>query len=246
MNVQIDTAIKRARGYWFVDGFTEIAMGGLLIILAGFLLISMNISQAPFPSWFLSVTGEITILKIVSFLIVILILWWLKDHFTYPRTGFVRGKITVPQILVIIKNMILFLLLPIVGLLIASLLITSTGSVVSSMPVWFPVGLGLIWAILIAMAGEWVGLHRFLMRRMYERFTSKHRRVGSRYSRTGAPDDSGSALLGRICRLPVSSQGKRFDKRKSICAPIAVGGSRLHRSGENISWKNPAHGIPSH
>ncbi len=86
MNVQIDTAIKRARGYWFVDGFTEMAMGGLFIILAGFLLISMNISQAPFPSWFLSITGEITILKIASFLIVILILWWLKDHFTYPRT----------------------------------------------------------------------------------------------------------------------------------------------------------------
>ncbi len=161
MNVQIDTAIKRARGYWFVDGFTEIAIGGLLIILAGFLLISMNISQAPFPSWFLSVTGEITILKMVSFLIVVLILWWLKDHFTYPRTGFVRGKITVTQILVIIKNMILFLLLPIIGLLIASLLITSTGSVLSSLPVWFPVGLSLMWAILIVLAGEWMGLHRF-------------------------------------------------------------------------------------
>ena len=161
MNVQIDTAIKRARGYWFVDGFTEMAMGGLFIILAGFLLISMNISQAPFPSWFLSITGEITILKIASFLIVILILWWLKDHFTYPRTGFVRGKITATQIVVIIKNIILFLLLPIVGLLIASLLITSTGSVLSSMPVWFPVGLGLTWAILIVLAGEWMGLHRF-------------------------------------------------------------------------------------
>jgi len=161
MNVKIDTAIKRARGYWFVDGFTEIAIGGLLIILAGFLLISMNISQAPFPSWFLSVTGEITILKMVSFLIVVLILWWLKDHFTYPRTGFVRGKITVTQILVIIKNMILFLLLPIIGLLIASLLITSTGSVLSSLPVWFPVGLSLMWAILIVLAGEWMGLHRF-------------------------------------------------------------------------------------
>lgn len=161
MDVKIDTAIKHARGYWFVDGFTEIAMGGLLIILAGFLLVSMNISQAPFPSWFLSVTGEIAMLKMVSFLIVVLILWWLKDHFTYPRTGFVRGKITVTQILVIIKHVILFLLLPIIGLLIASLLITSTGSVLSSMPVWFPVGLGLIWAVLIVLAGEWMGLFRF-------------------------------------------------------------------------------------
>src|SRR5919198_5663244 len=160
MNVQIDTVIKRARGYWFVDGFTEIAMGGLLILLGGFLLISIKASQAPFLSWFFSVTREITILKIVGFLVVVLILWWLKDHFTYPRTGFVRAKLTMTQIFVIIKNMLLFLLLPIVGLLIASLLITSTGSVLSSMPVWLPVGLGLIWAVLIALAGEWMGLPR--------------------------------------------------------------------------------------
>ncbi len=32
----------------------------------------------------------------------------------------------------------------------------------------------------------------------------------------------------------------------SACASIAVGGSRLHTSGENISRKNPAHGIPPH
>ncbi len=133
MNTQIDIAIKRARGYWFVDGFTEIGIGGLLIILAAFLLVSMSVSQASFPSWFLSVTGEITIVKIVSFLILILILWWLKDHFTYPRTG----------------------------LLIVYLLITSTGDVLSSMPVWFPIGLGLVWALLIVLAGEWMGLRRF-------------------------------------------------------------------------------------
>ena len=161
MNMQIETAIKRGRGYWFVDGFTEMAMGGLLIILAGFLLISMNGSQTPFPSWFLSITGEITILKAVSFLVVVFLLWWLKDHFTYPRTGFVRGKITATQIYVILKNLILFLLLPIAGLLVASLLSTSTGSVLASMPVWFPVGLGLLWAVLIMLAGEWMGLPRF-------------------------------------------------------------------------------------
>src|SRR5574339_914352 len=131
MNAKIYTAIKRARGYWFVDGFTEIAMGGLLILLAGCLLISMKTSQVPFPSWFLSVTGEIAILKMVSFLTVILILWWLKDHFTYPRTGFVRGKITATQIFVVLKNIVLFLLLPVAGLLLASLVITSTGSVLA-------------------------------------------------------------------------------------------------------------------
>ena len=161
MNVQIDTTVKRARGYWFVDGFIEIATGILFIILAVFLLISMSTSQESFVSWFLSVTGEIIIVKIISFTIVILALWWLKDNFTYPRTGLVRGKITGTQILVLIKNMILFLLLPIIGLLIASLLATSTGSVLSSMPVWFPAGLGVLWGILLVLASEWMGLRRF-------------------------------------------------------------------------------------
>jgi hypothetical protein len=162
MNMQIDSVMKRARGYWYVDGFTEMAAGGLFVLLAGLLLVSGNVPQASFPSWFLSFAGEIAIAKFVGILAAILILWWLKDHFTYPRTGFVRGKrITTAQVLIIIRNAILFLLLPIFGLLAASLLIASTGSVLSSMPIWFPVGVGLLWAVLCVLAGEWMGLRRF-------------------------------------------------------------------------------------
>jgi hypothetical protein len=153
--------VKRARGYWFVDGFIEIAAGVLFIILAVFLLLSMNSSQTSISAWFLSVTGEVIILKTVSFVIVVLILWRLKDNFTYPRTGLVRGKITTAQIFALFKNLIIFLLLPIIGLLTASLLATSTGSVLSSMPIWFPIGLGVLWGILLVLAGEWMGLQRF-------------------------------------------------------------------------------------
>lgn len=162
MNVQIDNAIRRVRGYWFVDGFTEMAAGGLFILLASILLLRKNTSQVPFLSWFFSVAGEVTIAKIASLLVAILILWWLKDHFTYPRTGFVRGsRMTTAQVLIIIRNAVLFLLLPVFGLLAASLFIASTGGVLSSMPVWFPVGLGILWSVLFALAGEWMGLRRF-------------------------------------------------------------------------------------
>ena len=162
MNAQIDAAMKRARGYWFVDGFTEIAAGGLFVILAGLLLINGNATQDSFPSWFLSVAGEISIAKFFGILAAILILWWLKDHFTYPRTGFVRGnRVTAAQVLIMIRNAILFLLLPIFGLLAVSLLIVSEGSVLSFMPVWFPVGLGFILTVLCVLAGEWMGLRRF-------------------------------------------------------------------------------------
>jgi hypothetical protein len=162
MNVQIDSALKRARAYWFVDGFTEMAAGGLLILLAAILLFSGNAPQSSLSYWFLSVAGEIAIAKLVGILAAILILWWLKDHFTYPRTGFVRGKrITVAQVFAIIRNGFLFLFLPILALLIVSLLIASANNVLDFMPGWFPVGLGLILAVLYLLAGEWMGLQRF-------------------------------------------------------------------------------------
>lgn len=161
MNSQIDVTIKRARAYWFVDGFTEIATGGLFIILATALFIGKRTSQTPLLTWFLSVTGEIIILKVASFLICILALWWLKDHFTYPRTGFVRNRITAAHIFMIFRNIILFLLLPIIILFAAALFTTSTGSVLASMPVWFPIGLGIIWAVFVVLIGEWMGLLRF-------------------------------------------------------------------------------------
>ena len=162
MNVQIDTAIKRTRAYWFVDGFTEMAAGGFFILLAGILLLRWNAPLTSSPSRFLSIAGEISIAKFFGLLIVILILWWLKDHFTYPRTGFVRGnRVSAAQVLILIRNIVLFLFLPIFGLLALSLLIASAGSVLSSMPVWFPVGVSLIWAIFFVLGGEWMGVRRF-------------------------------------------------------------------------------------
>ena len=162
MSMQISSALKRARGYWFVDGFIEMAAGVLFILLAGILFIRGHASQPTFTYWFLSVTGEIVIAKVIGILAAILILWWLKDHFTYPRTGFVRGKrIAATQVLVLIGNIILFLLLPILALLTASLLIVSAGNVLASMPVWFPIGAGSIWAVLCVLAAQWMGLRRF-------------------------------------------------------------------------------------
>jgi hypothetical protein len=162
MNEQIDHAIKGVRGYWFVDGFTEIATGGLFVVLALAVLLSGSSAPSTLPAWFLSAAGVISLVKLIGILAAVLLLWWLKDHFTYPRTGFVRGtRLSGSQILTILRNVIFFLLLPIVGLLAASLLVASVGPVVATMPVWFPVGLGLVWAVLFVLAGEWLGLQRF-------------------------------------------------------------------------------------
>jgi hypothetical protein len=161
-HVQIDSVLKRARAYWFVDGFTEMAAGVFFILLAGILLLQGNVFQASNPSHVLSVVGIISLVKLVGFLVIVLILWWLKDHFTYPRTGFVRGnRLTAAQVLTLLRNAILFLLLPIFGLLIVSVLLATVGGILSSMPVWFPIGVGTIWAALCILAGEWTGVSRF-------------------------------------------------------------------------------------
>lgn len=161
MNSEIDNAVKRARAYWFVDGFTEVVAGIFFLLLAGLLLFSLN-TPATFPAWFVSTAVEISIVKLVGLLIAILLLWWLKDRFTYPRTGFVRGKrLTMTQILSILRDVIVFLLLPILGLLAISLLSTSPVRVLASMPVWFPVVIGILWAYLLILAARRIGLPRF-------------------------------------------------------------------------------------
>ncbi len=162
MNEQIDTALKRARGYWFVDGFIEMVAGALFLLLAVVMLVQGRAPQSAFAAWFLSATVEISIIKLTGLLAAALILWWLKDHFTYPRTGYVRGKrLTGTQVMLVLRNALLFLLLPILAILAASLLILSTSRVITSLPVWFPIAVGSLWAGLCYLGGEWLGLHRF-------------------------------------------------------------------------------------
>ena len=161
MNKQIDLMVKRGRGYWFVDGFTEMTAGGFFLLLAG-ILFNGTAAQDSFPAWFLSIAGKILIAKVFGALIAVLILWWTKDHFTYPRTGYARGnRITAAQASIVIRNAVLFLLLPMFGLLAISMLATSEGSVLATMPIWFPIGVGFIWTVLYVPAGEWLGLRRF-------------------------------------------------------------------------------------
>ncbi len=162
MNEQIDSAVKRVRGYWFIDGFTEIAAGALMILVAAVLLFTGSASPATFPAWFPSMVGAITIAKLGGLLVAVLALWWLKDHFTYPRTGFVRGKrLTASEVFILVRNVLLFLLLPIIALLAVSMVFISSSRVVAAMPIWFPVALGVLWAVLLVFAGEWLGLPRF-------------------------------------------------------------------------------------
>jgi hypothetical protein len=162
MSNQIESAIKTGRGYWFVDGFTEI-LGGLLFILLGAALAASSLpGQVALVSQFANLVWEIGLIKIFGLLAAGLLIWWLKERFTYPRTGFVRGKRLTPgQILRFLRSAALGSLLPLILLAAAIILLPALHGWMDSLPVWSPVLIGAIWALLCLLAGRWLGLRRF-------------------------------------------------------------------------------------
>ena len=164
MHNQIDRAIKIGRGYWFVDGVTEMLSGGLFVLLGGVLLLCGTASQGSFLTQFASIASAIALIKVFGILAAGLILWWVKDRFTYPRTGFVRGKrVTATQMLTFLRNAVLCLLLPVLGLVAAFFFLPSMRGILFSIPVWSPVGMAALWGVLCMLLGHWIGLRRFVL-----------------------------------------------------------------------------------
>lgn len=162
MDSQIESVMKRGRGYWFVDGFTEILVGILFILLGGITLLSGIVPQNSFLSQFVSLAESAAIVKLLGLILAVLGLWWLKDRFTYPRTGFVREKgVSRSQLLVFLRNAVLIAILPVLGLIIPLFVVPAVRGAIFSMPVWFPPVLGIFWGALCILLGEWTALRRF-------------------------------------------------------------------------------------
>jgi len=162
MEKQIESAMKRGRGYWFVDGFTEILAGILFILLGGITLLSGIVPPSSFFSQFISLAESAAIVKFVGLLLAVLGLWWLKDRFTYPRTGFVREKgLPRSQWIVFLRNAVLIAVLPVLGLMIPLFIVPAVRGAIFSMPVWFPPVVGIFWGALCIVLGDWTALRRF-------------------------------------------------------------------------------------
>jgi hypothetical protein len=162
MEKQIETAVKRGRAYWFSDGFTEI-LGGIFMLLLGSIVFLRGMAgQYAFLSQFASTAMDIGLVKLVAFVAAVLVIWGLKDRFTYPRTGFVQGKRVLPGVILnFIRNVFLVVILPVLGLLAAFIFVPSLRTVLASIPAWLPMGIGVLWGILFYVSGEWMGLRRF-------------------------------------------------------------------------------------
>ena len=162
MDNTIDTAVKRGRGYWFVDGFTELLAGVLFVLLGGALLARALIPQDSFLSRFMGIVGDVSVIKVLGFFVAIALLSWLKDRFTYPRTGFARGKrVTFAELAVFVRNIFLLVILPLLACATMFILIPDARVALFSMPAWLPGGLGVLWVVLSWVAAERMGLPRF-------------------------------------------------------------------------------------
>jgi hypothetical protein len=162
MDTRIESAMKRGRGYWFDDGFTEILAGILFILLGGITLLSGMMPPSSFLSQFFSLAASAVIVKVVGLILAVLGLWWLKDRFTYPRTGFVREKgVPGAQLLVFLRNAVLIAVLPMLALMIPLFVVPAVRGAIFSMPVWFPPVVGIFWGALCIFLGEWTALRRF-------------------------------------------------------------------------------------
>jgi hypothetical protein len=162
MDKQIENAVKRGRAYWFDDGFIEI-LGGIFLILVSSVIFLRGIAgHTAFLPQFASTAVDIAVVKLAAFLAIILVIWWLKDRFTYPRTGVVKGKrIMLGAILTFIRNVILVVILPVLGLLAGFVFVPSLRSILASIPAWLPMLVGVLWGVLFYVSGEWMGLRRF-------------------------------------------------------------------------------------
>ncbi len=162
MDKQIETAVRRGRAYWFADGFTEIAGGIFFLLLGGVVLFRGIAGQDVVLSQFVSTAVDIGAIKLVTLLVAGLVIWWLKDRFTYPRTGIVEGKrVILGAILTFIRNVVLIALIPVLGLLAALIFVPSARTILATIPAWFPMVIGLFLGILCFASGEWMGLRRF-------------------------------------------------------------------------------------
>ncbi len=161
---KIDEATRVGRRYWFVDGFTELLGGVLFVLLGGVLLLRGLAPQRPFLAQFATLASDIALIKVLGLLAAALILWWVKDRFTYPRTGFVRGRrVTWAQILSLLRNSVLCLLLPLLALAAALVFLPSPRHIFFTLPAWLPLFISAFWAGLCILSGRWLGLRRFLL-----------------------------------------------------------------------------------
>jgi hypothetical protein len=151
MNDEIQQVVKRTRQYWFTDGFVEISMGGIFLILALYFYLQ---SVLPPESLILLILQAGFILVIFGTLFLgKRLVNRLKSRVTFPRSGYVAYQVPSNKQRILSMGIAL-----VIAALIAGLFITTPTSLN-----WIPAITGFIVAIVWLISGARVGLIRFFV-----------------------------------------------------------------------------------
>jgi hypothetical protein len=179
MHDQIDEYAKRTMRYWYVDGLAEIAVGGVVILLALVFLIGGIMEPGPTTDFFLALGQPVIVL--VGALAARKIVGKIKEQVTYPRTGYVayrqpRSRRGIRLVALTIGIAAVF---GVIFGVIANLITTR----------WIPGISGAVIALLLAYLAYQNGIRRFYYMAMYTLF------LGLLVVSVGAPDAYTSSLF---------------------------------------------------
>jgi MFS family permease len=88
--INIEEVMRNTRKYWYVDGLTEIAGGGLIVGIAAFYYLTSLVENPITRS--LLLTFGLPLVILLGGYFIRKIIPWLKERITYPRTGYLSFR----------------------------------------------------------------------------------------------------------------------------------------------------------
>jgi len=149
MDKDINQAMQRTKRYWHVDGINEMGLGLLFLLMGVYFFLEFILTPA--SSLYQIMNVAFVILVVVIGLSSGRLINTVKEHLTYPRTGYVAYRQARG-----IKRWIRVLLLFSASALVAALIV--------NLPIshnWLPLVLGITVAGAMLYIGNRVGLSRF-------------------------------------------------------------------------------------
>ncbi len=155
---------QRARAYWFADGLNEIISGIFAALYGGLILILLRTraESGAAQKDMLSTTANIFLL--VGVFLTPVLLRWMKERSTYPRSGYVAYPELKPaeRLRRVIPAMIITFLL--VVLLAVSMLASAHARLwVFASMTWLPTAMGVLFGVILIRSARATGLSRHFL-----------------------------------------------------------------------------------
>ena len=153
MSTDIDKVMRKTKSYWYEDGLGEI-LAGIFFVIVGVFLLAEWLSPADAPWNWIFAPGLI-VLVVGCMPLARVLLRWLKERITYPRTGYVAYKQDTPR-----KNASRAAAAAIVGATVALLMVASV-TYHQNIARLAPLLMGAAVALLLVRVASELGLLRY-------------------------------------------------------------------------------------